>query len=224
MPYVRLSHPLRVGDPGWPGNPTLSLRPFSQISAGHVANTYVMELFNHFGTHVDAPNHFNPDGPPLSQLPVERFVFERPVVLNLPRGADQLITRDDLLPHADRIQAADLLLLRTGFEAERTLHPVTYAYHGPGVHSDAATFLVQECPRLRAIGLDFISLSAYAHREDGYRAHRILTGAVYGLHHTVLIFEDMHLADCPPHLHRVWALPLFVEGVDSAPCTVIGEV
>ena len=31
-----------------------------------------------FGTHLDAPNHFNPDGLRIAQVPIERFVYERP--------------------------------------------------------------------------------------------------------------------------------------------------
>ena len=57
-----LSYPIKDGDPTWPGNPTCSLEPHTSIAKGDTANTATIHLFNHYGTHLDGPMHFNPNG------------------------------------------------------------------------------------------------------------------------------------------------------------------
>ena len=65
-----LSYPLTKNAPVWPGNPPAAqTEPFESIAAGGMANTTVLNLFSHSGTHLDAPKHFNDDGPPAAALP-----------------------------------------------------------------------------------------------------------------------------------------------------------
>ena len=52
-------------------------------------------------------------------------------------------------------------------------------------------------------------------------AHRIL---LRGEARRFLIIEDMNLDWDLTQLRHVMALPLFLEGLDSAPCTVVGVV
>ena len=56
--YVSLSYPLSETDPGWPGSPGMSLENLSSIAKGDVSETYLIKLFNHFGTHMDSPRPF----------------------------------------------------------------------------------------------------------------------------------------------------------------------
>jgi kynurenine formamidase len=67
--------------------------------------------------------------------------------------------------------------------------------------------------------MDTISLACMQHLEEGLEAHRIL---LRGDGRRFLIIEDMNLDFDLSHLRRVFALPLFIEGVDSSPCTVMG--
>ena len=213
-----LSHVTRVGDPGWPGNPTLAIRPFSLTERGDVANTYTLHWFNHFGTHMDAPNHFNPDGPRLAALGPEFFVYRRLYLLDQPLGESELLRPEHLAPHD--LAEVDCLLVRSGFERYRTDDPVAYAERGPGISSEAASYLMERCPRLKALILDWISVSAYQKREDGFRAHRILAGAE-GHGRFVLAVEDATLKELPATPAWVVALPVRVAGIDGGPCTVL---
>ena len=82
-----LSYPIKDGDPTWPGNPTCSLEPHTSIAKGDTANTATIHLFNHYGTHLDGPMHFNPNGISLDKVPVERFFYQKPLVIDVPNVA-----------------------------------------------------------------------------------------------------------------------------------------
>ena len=71
--FVRLSHDIRAGDPGWPGNFTYEYEQVSSTERGDVANFGILHLLNHFGTHLDAPNHFNPDGLKIATVRYESY-------------------------------------------------------------------------------------------------------------------------------------------------------
>ena len=221
--FVRLSHEIRSEDPGWPGNPTYSWEHFSSIAHGAVANVGVLHLGNHFGSHLDAPNHFNADGRRVADVPLEQFVYERPRLLDIPKGDRELVTRGELEANDATVRDADLLLIRTGWGAVRSTEPERYAAEGPGVSAEACEYLIGQ-PGLKAIALDCISLAAYRRLEpDGIVAHQILCGVGRG-DRFVIIIEDIDLAAYPERARRVYAIPLFPEGADSSPCTVFAEL
>ena len=221
--FVRLSHEIRSEDPGWPGNPTYSWEQVSSIADGAVANFGVLHLGDHFGSHLDAPNHFNPDGPRVADVPLERFVYDRPRLVDIPKGDRELVTRGELEAHDATVRDADLLLIRTGWGAVRSTEPERYAAEGPGVSAEACEYLTGQ-PGLKAIALDCISLAAYRRLEpDGIVAHQILCG-VGRRDRFVIIIEDVDLAAYPAQPRRVYAIPLFPEGADSSPCTVFAEL
>ena len=156
-----LSYPIKDGDPTWPGNPTCSLEPHTSIAKGDTANTATIHLFNHYGTHLDGPMHFNPNGISLDKVPVERFFYQKPLVIDVPKKAGEKILTEDLIPYKDQIAQADFLFLRTGFWKKRKSDPSVYENNGPAVGSAAATYLRENFPNLKAIGLDFVSLASY---------------------------------------------------------------
>ena len=48
MYYQYLSYPLDVNDPGFPGEPTLTLETCTSTDNGDVYNSSKIHLFNHF--------------------------------------------------------------------------------------------------------------------------------------------------------------------------------
>lgn len=215
---VFLSHVTRPGDPGWPQSPTLAVHPESQIASGDVANTYRLEMFNHFGTHIDSPNHFNPEGMPVVDMPPSRFIFRHPYLLDQPLGESELLMPEHLASQA--LHEADCLLIRSGFERWRSEDPVRYAEHGPGISAAAAAYMMESLPNLRMIVLDWLSISAYQNLPDGYQAHRILAG-VQGHGRFIMGIEDATLKDLARAPHWVMTWPLRVQGTDGGPCTVV---
>lgn len=218
---LNLSHHLNTEQPNWPGAPGLTVRPAHQMANGDVANTHVVEIYTHYGTHCDVPSHFISGGRTLTDFSIEDFIFDSPVLLDLKLADDELVQVSHLEPHLSEIEQADLLILRSGFEHRRS-DLARYVAHSPGFSSDAAEFLRERVPSLRGIAMDWLSLCALAHVEEGLEAHRVLLEDRDG--NVVLIFEDVALAKVPGQVSRVWALPIFVEGLDGFPCTIIAEV
>ncbi|MGR6980104.1 cyclase family protein [Testudinibacter sp. P27/CKL/0425] len=223
MQYQLLSHPLDVKDPGFPGEPTLMIETCTDIKRGDVYNSAKIHLFNHFGTHFDAPNHFNPTGKTITELPLTQFIYENPLLLDIPKAEASLIEIDDLSPHLHRIQQADCLIIRTGLEKVRESAPQDYAERGCAVSIDAAQYLIDYAPNLKALGFDFISLASPANPEHGVRAHQIMLGMFS--ENFICIIEDMKLAHLDKsRLNTIFALPLLVKGVDSAQVTILAEI
>ena len=208
--------------PNWPGAPGLTVRPRERIAAGDIANTNVIEIYSHYGTHVDVPWHFVDSGRTLSDLPADAWVFDRPALLDLPLAPDELIAGHHLRARSEEIRGHDLLLIGSGHERHRADHEM-YEHHGPGWSVDGARTLRAEFPEVRAVALDWLSLCAVQHVEEGIGAHRVLLADGDGTY--VLIFEDVRISALAGRTpSRVYALPLLIGGLDGAPCTILAEV
>lgn len=221
--YRLISYPITQDGPTWPGNPTMSLTPKTQISKGNLANTCTIHLFNHYGTHFDAPRHFNEAGLPIAELPLEQFLYQAPLLLEIPKGALEKVEPADLEPFAAQIAACDLLLLRTGFQKARESDRDSYESKGPAVSSRTAKYLLDHYRNLKAIALDFVSLACYADQEDGDLAHQYMLGKFHD--HFICIIEDVNMAGLPAGKFKsAAAVPLMIQGVDSCPVTMWVEL
>ncbi|NBK19859.1 cyclase family protein [Anaerotruncus sp. 1XD42-93] len=221
--YRRLSYTLNVRDHAFPGAPTMRIEPFESMQKGDRLNTYNVTLFNHFGTHMDGPNHFNGQGRQLYELELSTFIFEKPLLVDIPKGRGELVEPEELMRFDEAIRAADLLLVRSGFSAMRASDNRAYSEEGPAISARAAELIVERYQNLKAVGMDWISLSSPLHLEDGIRAHQIMLGKTGA--EPVLIIEDIDLSGLDPDtLETVFALPLFIEGIDSAPVTILAKI
>ncbi|NCE76403.1 cyclase family protein [Anaerotruncus sp. X29] len=221
--YRRLSYTLNVRDHAFPGAPTMRVEPFESMQKGDRLNTYNVTLFNHFGTHMDGPNHFNGQGRQLYELELSTFIFEKPLLVDIPKGRGELVEPEELMRFDEAIRAADLLLVRSGFSAMRASDNRAYSEEGPAISARAAELIVERYQNLKAVGMDWISLSSPLHLEDGIRAHQIMLGKTGA--EPVLIIEDIDLSGLDPDtLETVFALPLFIEGIDSAPVTILAKI
>ena len=221
---VFVSHLIRKGDPGWPGNPTVELNQYTSLENGDTANTYSFTLFNHFGTHFDAPRHYHAAGLTINEIPKEHFFYQHPLLLDIPKGRLEKIEVSDLQPYEDSLKVCDLLMLRTGFEAQRSEDPAAYSQQGPAVSAACAAYLADRfCGTLKAVAVDFLSLACPADTTDGDEAHRQLLGNYRDGY--ICIIEDVHMAGLPSgFLKEAAAIPLFLDGLDSAPVTMWVEV
>jgi kynurenine formamidase len=197
--------------------------PTSAIKNGAVCNVFIITLMNHFGTHFDAPNHYIDSGLKISELPLETFFYEKPLLLEIPKSFEEFVTIADLKPHETELKNADLLMIRSGFQKVRKSRPLDFAAKGPAVGSDAAKYIMDNfC--LKAIAVDWISLASVPHTDDGDIAHHYLLGKYHD--HFTCIIEDATFEEIAgKKIKRVTALPLLTGmGVDSGPVTVIAEV
>ena len=223
--FLVLSHPLRADAPVWPGNPpAASVELQGSIARGDDANTTHLRLFSHSGTHVDTPWHFDGDGPAAIDIPIDRFVFHAPRLLRVPKPDGGFITKADLEPHAAALAGADLALLLTGWGRHRATDPERYVERGPLLHPDAARWLVDRHPDLRAIATDGVSIGSPAHPSETVETHRILAGTGRPDGRFALVYEDVAMDERVDHAIRVFAWPLFIEGADGSPVTIVAEL
>lgn len=221
--FIVLSHALSVSTPTPGAREPLRLQVEESLEQGFPGNTYYYTAWNHAGTHVDAPAHMLIGGRSIADFHIHDFIYERPVLVNVPKEDDQLITSGDLQPYEEVITDCDLLLLRTGFFRHREVDPIRYRDRNPGLSTDVARHLDSaRFPMLRAIGIDTISMAAAGHVAEGIEAHRIVFSREDGS--SILLIEDMNLAYDLTRLRRVFVVPMFIEGMDSSPCTVLAEI
>ncbi len=219
----RISYLLDEDDRGFPGAPTMRIEPFESMKKGDVLNTFNVTIFNHFGTHMDGPFHFNPNGCCLYEYEPEEFFFKKPVIIDIPKKKGELVESEDLQPFDAQIREADLLMIRTGFCNIRKSDNEGYAKEGPGISASCAERIVHNYADLKAVALDWISLCSPLHPFEGVRAHQIMLGKEGT--RPILIIEDVDMRDLKQEtLKRVIALPLYIKGTDSAPVTMVAEI
>lgn len=214
-----LSHTLTSVLPIYGREGRLELEKESSLEKGDSSDSYWVGLNNHWGTHVDCPAHFFKGGKRVSDYEASFWFFHHPQVLPLVLEAGELVS----VKHLDGkvSKETDLLLLQSGWWKKRA--EAHYSTHNPGIHPDVGLWLRKNFKALRAVGFDWISISSYQQREIGRAAHRSFLDPK-GEHSPVLIFEDMDLSSDLSALKEVWAAPLRVEGMDSAPCTMVGRL
>jgi arylformamidase len=219
--YFYLSHVLSSDDPVYPGNLGLKIRPQFSFNKGNPFNQCEIEMCNHIGTHIDLPSHFNPNGKTADEIDAAEWVFESPVIADIPKGDGELIEASDLAG-ASYIRDCDLLLIRTGFERFRNDHR-RYARRNPALGRSLAEYVLEKMPRLRAIGLDVVSAGNVEDTDNAIAVHRRLLGYPDADSRYILIIEDMSLQVCPEKVSQVIVLPLRVKGLDGVPCTVLAR-
>ena len=216
MKLLWLSHMLEPSTPLYGGAKDFAIRSVRAIEAGDSANTSMIVLPSHAGTHVDAPYHFVPGGKAVEDYPPETWVFREVVVLNVPAVPGRLIEPEELLLDGEADLSADLVLIKTGFEAHRDSD--LYWRDSPGLSPGMAAGIRNVFPRVRAIGIDFISISSLRHREEGRAAHAAF------LQQDILLFEDVSLKGVERNVAQVVAVPLRFRRADGSPCTILAWI
>lgn len=166
---------------------------------------------------MDCPAHFFVGGQKVADYPPDFWWFRKPQVVQVEAKPGQIITRDSFSCNLD--PQTDLILFQSGWWRLRGNEK--YSARNPGLHPDLAVLLRRDFPAIRALGLDWISVSSFENRELGRQAHRAFLNPE-GEEHPILIIEDMNLSADLNNLREVWVAPFLVERIDSAPCTIIG--
>ena len=218
--WIYLSYPLSSRTPVYGGGDTFKTREEKRIEKGNSCNTQYWCFPNHLGTHIDFPKHFIPGGKTTLDYPAEFWVFDFSLILDISPVSHCAIIQTEDIPFVNAPEKTDLLIIKTGFSLRRKED--VYCRNNPGFGPEVANFLRERFPRIRALGFDSISLSSFAHRETGRKAHKAF------LDHSrpILLLEDMNLSMVDGHLKlkRIIVSPLRVEDADASPCTVFAEV
>lgn len=213
--YIYLSHFINESTPLYGGGKGIKIKSDTKICDGRSANTHNLSLPNHTGTHIDFPYHFSDLGKTINDYAPDFWFFTSPEIVDINVKPGELIDLTNEIAYLSN--NTDFLLIRTGFEKYR--HEEIYWQNNPGLHSDLAVALKKQCPNLKVIGMDFISVSSFQHREEGRETHR-----QFLLEHDVLLIEDMHLCDLNKKPTTLICLPLLIDKIDGVPITVVAEI
>lgn len=217
MRYRFLSHVIGKKMSVYGGIGNMSVEPLRSIDSGDTSNVFRFTMENHWGTHTDSPNHFFRQGKRISAYPADFWIFRKPTVVHVDLKPAEIM-KDIACLEAVR-DDADLLLFRSGWSKYRGQD--IYGTQNPGIHPDIGRIVRRKFPNIRAVGMDWVSISSFRNRELGRETHRAFLDPD-GEGEPVLIIEDMDLSCDTKDLVEVWVFPLRVEDLDSAPCTVVG--
>jgi kynurenine formamidase len=204
---------------------------YGETEAGYFYSAYNISTAEHGGTHLDAPIHFSRGGMSSEQIPLERLIAPA-VVVDVSANA----TPDYRIDVADletwerihgRIPDGAILLIRTGWGerwpdrrdylgTERTGPEAVSELHFPGIHEDAARWIVHQ-RKIAAVGIDTPSLD-YGQSRD-FEAHVILCGG------NIPGFENVaNLHRLPEKGAFVVALPMKVAGGSGGPLRIVAFI
>ena len=189
-------------------------------------NTSLIEFFAHTGTHIDVPFHISPQAAALDAFGIDDFVFEKPLFIRVPKQELEQIEVDDLVLYRDRLVDADLLLLYTGFSQYRKTDPDKYNVQQPSVSPEAAQYLMEEYPSLRAVAVDLMGIENIAKGKVSnppFPTHR-----AFLLHKPkFMLVEDANLEaldSIKAGIKRVFVIPLLLPGAEAMPVTAFAEI
>ena len=188
--------------------------PYKFSECGWQGSTFSM--FCHYGTHVDAPNHFIEGAAGIDQAPLGKLMGPAALVDLSDHDREAAITGNTLEDRGRHVKSGDIAILRTGWTDKHWGDDVFWK-EGPYLNPDGADWLVER--GVKAIVYDFAE--EYAVRKTGFRGedcvvhHKILGEDIYNI-------EYVHNlgAISQPRL-TIIALPLKLAGLDGAPARVL---
>ncbi len=214
--FISLSYFLDDQTPLYGGDKGINIKLERSISAGDTANTKIIILNNHSGTHVDFPNHFIQDGLTSEFYDASFWVFKNPYVFTKLAEPDQIITftKEEIesIP-----KDTDFLIYKTGFGKYRGED--MYWNRNPGFAPEVANILRNNFKKLRVLGMDLISLTSFNNRPLGRKAHKAFLGG----YSPILLVEDMNLVELKIQPKSIFCLPTLIKGVDGSPVNIIAS-
>ena len=210
-----LSYFLNSTTPLYGGSIGIEIEKLSDMNKGDTSNSKRITLNNHSGTHIDFPNHFFNNGKLSSDYSADFWIFNHPFILKIKAEENEIIALNkqqlDSIP-----KNTDFLIFNTGFHKYRDKK--IYWNNNPGISPDVASQLRNQCPDLRILGMDTISLNSYQNRDLGRKAH-----VEFLKENNILIVEDMNLNDLELIPSKIMCFPLLVNQIDGCPVTIIAE-
>jgi arylformamidase len=195
----------------WPGDEPYRFRLTKEKTKGASVNLGAISMSVHNGTHADARFHFDTNGASIEKVPLEPYLGRATVVdlaqAFLDSKEKNLITIEDLKPHAEQIAATSRLIIKTARWSDSTVFPNKI----PVIAADVPAWLQKNGVRL--LGLDLPSVDEIDSKS--LQNHHALAGA------GVAIVESLDLGDVAPGIYHLAALPLKIAGGDGGPMRAI---
>ena len=211
MRHIDLSHPLRHGQPSFPGDPPLSVVAACTTSSPARCNVSVVTMGTHQGTHLDAMYHFVDDGRTLDQMPLEWFHGPARVI-RIPKKEREDITVEDFAQFERFLTPGARILFETGWQTE--FGTPRYFTEFPSMTQEAARYLASR--KLRLIGMDTPTPG-----RDYYEVHHILLAKDVEM---VIVEGLANLDQLPDEEFTFIGFPLNFAGRDGSPIRAVAVV
>lgn len=223
--YVDLTYTLNSKNPYWPGD---KYQPFRLETIATLEQDGVLSkafsLPEHLGTHLDAPNHFEPDQPAVHELKPDEL-FGPGVVIDIEskveHDVDAELTVADLeaweRQHGE-IPARAIVMLHTGWGrfwdnySRYKNQDIRGKLHFPAYSADAARWLIEK-RNVRGIGIDTLSIDRGI--SPDFMVHHIVNRAGrFGLENVA------NLNRLPPRGFYVSVAPIKIESGSGGPARI----
>lgn len=222
---IDLTHALNDKSPFWPGEnyQPFQLRDIATLARNGVSSK-AFAMPEHFGTHLDAPCHFEEGQVTVDQIAAADLVAPGAVVdvtMKAEQDPDTRATVEDLQAWEQQhgpLPRRSIVLLRTGWGRWWT-EPARYRnqdtlgqMHFPGFSADAVRWLIRERD-IRAIGIDTLSIDHGPSRD--FIVHHVLNGAGrYGLENVA------NLEKLPARNFFLLVAPIKIQGGTGGPTRI----
>jgi len=197
MVAIDLSVPIHNGMFFYPGDPEPKVEVYKTIEKDGY-NMHRLVMGTHTGTHVDAPNHFLPNGLTLDKL--DPLAFSGSAIAVASR--ERVVHASDL----EGVGRVDVVLVYTGTIEELGGGAINVGRIGV-LDEGAARLLVG---KVKAVGIDSPSIGSP-------EVHRIL------LSHGVVIIENIssRVKELVGKSFQLYCLPILVGDADGAPARCV---
>jgi len=205
----------------------MSQIPFAKVEwkshkKGDEWSTSMLIMWEHHGTHVDAPAHFTgKDGYWIDQIPLESWMGACCVLHFTEKQDNEEVTVEDIKKWEKQygeIKKGDIVIFDYGWIKKKWKVPIgiedqPYYKNNPGLSLDAANYLIDK--GIKLIGQDAATVNPY-----------IVTSPISAeepvLSNNILVCEGlMNLEKLPPRGAYFIALPLKVKGGSGCPVRAI---
>jgi arylformamidase len=201
-----ISHSLRTGFPGWPGDSPGLITQTHSLANGESYNSSWINASLHWGTHIDAPSHLFSDKLTIDKMPPDLLVGSVKVI-HFPQ------IREISSKHLERydLTNTDRIIFKTRNSEFWDENPLEFRKDFTALTSDAAQLLVES--KVRLVGIDYFSLDLF--HEEKLPVHKILYRSdIFGI-------EGLDLREVAAGDYELVCLPIKIWRGDGAPARVI---
>ncbi len=198
-----ISPPVHAGAPVFPGDTAYAQHWVASIGPGCPVNVSAITLSPHVGAHADAPLHYDPNGSPIGEVPLDTFIGPCRVIHAIGVGA---LVRPGHLAHAAKDMPPRVLVR-------------TYARMPQGAFDEQLPAFAPETVEWLAelgvtlIGIDSASIDpANSKTLDSHQVIR---------RRGLRVLENLLLDDVPEGDYELIALPLKLTTADASPVRAV---
>ncbi|WP_321815992.1 MULTISPECIES: arylformamidase [unclassified Paraburkholderia] len=198
-----ISPPIHPATPVWPGDTTVNVERVWRMEAGSPVNVARVTLSPHTGAHTDAPLHYDAEGAPIGEVPLDVYIGACRVIHCM--GSAPLVLPEHVEGALDNLPPR--VLLRTYAKAPQDRWDSAFCAVAP----ETVDLLAARGARL--IGIDTPSLDPQESKTmDSH--HRIRA-------HRMAILEGIVLDEIEAGDYELIALPLKFATLDASPVRAV---